>query len=111
YVAHIKASAVTREAARTQRRESALDPNLRQGTGLVHKLRELAAAEEFFQCSHNRANVNQGVGRRLARLLDAHPLVDHALHTQQPDAKLRLNQLTHAAHAAVAQVVDVVFAP
>ena len=33
---------------------------------------------------------------------------DHALHAQQADAELVLDQLAHGAHAAVAQVVDVV---
>ena len=51
------------------------------------------------------------IRRRLPRFLDAHALLDDALHAQQADAELRLDQLTHAAHAAVAEVVDVVLAP
>ncbi len=110
-VAYIKPGALTREATGTQGREAALVADLRQGISLIHKLRELAAAEEFFHRRHHRADIDQSVRRRLARLLNAHALLDHALHTQQANAKLRLNQLTHAAHAAIAQVVDIVLAP
>ena len=38
----------------------------------------------------------------------AHPLFDRALHAQQPDAILVLEQLADRADAAVAEVVDVV---
>ena len=37
-----------------------------------------------------------------------HALLDHALHAQQADAELVLDQLADRAHAAVAEVVDVV---
>ena len=39
---------------------------------------------------------------------DRHALLDHPLHAQQADAELVLDQLADRAHAAVAQVVDVV---
>ncbi len=49
------------------------------------------------------------LGARLRRILhDRHALFDDALHAQQAHAELLLNQLADAAHAAVAQVVDIV---
>ena len=48
------------------------------------------------------------LGAVSCRVRDRHPLADHALHAQQADAELVLDQLTHCTDAAVAQVVDVV---
>ena len=42
------------------------------------------------------------------RVGDGHALFDDALHAQQADAELVLDQLADRAHAAVAEVVDVV---
>ena len=81
---------------------------LGQRVGLVHELRKLRAAEELAHGRHHRADVDQRAGRRALRVLDGHALLDHALHAQQAHAELRLDQLAHRAHAAVAQVVDVV---
>ncbi len=48
-------------------------------------------------------------GRRgRVRVRDRHALFDDALHAQQADAELVLDQLAHGAHATVAEVVDVV---
>jgi len=71
----------------------------------------MAAAKELAHRRHHGANVDQGIGRRLARLLNAHALFRDALHAQQPDTKLRLDQFPDAAHPAIAQVIDVVFTP
>jgi hypothetical protein len=111
HVAHIETGALARETTGTQSRETALDTDLRQGIGLVYELRELAAAEELLHRRDHRANIDQRVWRGLARLLDAHAFLDHALHAQQANAELCLDQLAHAAHTAVAQVVDVILAP
>ena len=46
--------------------------------------------------------------RELLRVADAHALAHHALHAQQADAQLVLDQLAHRLDAAVAQMVDVV---
>ncbi len=42
------------------------------------------------------------------QILHGHALADDALHTGEADAELVLQQLAHAAQAAVAQMVDVV---
>src|SRR5947207_14295152 len=110
HVTHIEASTLTRETTRAQGREAALMTNFCQGIGLIHKLGELATAKELFHSSDNRADIDQRIGRRLTRLLNAHTLFNDALHAQQTDAELTLDQLSHTAHTAVAQVVDVILA-
>ncbi len=107
-VANVEAGALTREATRSQRREAALAGELGQRIGLVHELRELAATEELLHGGHDRADVDEHVGRRLVRLLDGHALLDHALHAQQADAEGVLDELAVGADAAVAEVVDVI---
>src|SRR5579884_3350425 len=85
-------------------------PNFGQGVGLIHELRKLAATKEFLHRCHDRANINQRIGSGLAWLLNTHTLFDDALHAQEADAELRLNEFTDAAYATITQVVDVVFA-
>ena len=81
---------------------------LRQRVRLIHKLGELGSTKEFpYRCYHG-ANVNEGTGRHRFRVNDAHVLLDHPLHAQQPDSELILNQLAYGAHPAVAQMVDVI---
>ena len=108
HVAHVEAGAVARETAGTQRREPALVRQLGQRVRLVHELRELRAAEELLHRRDDRADVDQRARRRLVRVDDRHALAHDALHAQQADAELVLDQLADGAHAAVAQVVDVV---
>ena len=49
--------------------------------------------------------------RRVDVLVNGHLLLDGALHAHEADAELVLEQLAHRAHAAVAEVVDVVHPP
>src|SRR5437899_7093390 len=109
-VTYIKAWTFARKAARTKGRETAFVTNLCQSVGLIHKLGKLTTTKEFSHGSNNRANINQGIGCCLSRLLDAHALFDNALHTQQTNTELRLDQLTHTTNTAIAQVVDIVLA-
>src|SRR5581483_6252821 len=90
--------ALARKSSRTQSGQTALMPDLRQSIGLVHKLGKLAAAEEFLHRRHNGTDIDQRVGGSLPWLLNAHALFHHALHAQQTNAELRLDQLAHAAH-------------
>src|SRR4029453_16427267 len=69
---------------------------------------ELAAAEELLHRCHDRADVDEGVRRRLVDLLDRHALADDALHAEQADAERVLDQLAVGADPAVAEMVDVV---
>ena len=79
-------------------------------SGLVWSMnwRELAAAEELAHRRHDRADVDQRVGVAVVGVGDRHALLDDALHAQQADAELVLDQLADGAHAPVAEVVDVV---
>jgi hypothetical protein len=83
--------------------------DLRQRIGLIHELRELAGSEEFADGRHHRLGVHQVVrhGRRHF-LVHRHLFFDGALHAHQADAELVFEQFAHRAHAAVAQVIDIV---
>ncbi len=109
HVADFESRAFAREAARSQGRKTPLVRDLRQRVGLVHELRELARSEELADGGHDRLGVHQVVrhGRRHL-LVHRHLFLDGALHAHQADAELVLEQLAHRAHAAVAQVVDIV---
>ena len=65
--------------------------------------------EELLHDRRNRLLVDQVVRHEGFDLLrDAHALLDRALHTNETDAVLVLDQLAHRADAAVTEVVDVV---
>ena len=108
-VADFESRALTRQTARPKCRQTALVRDLRQRVGLVHELRQLRRSEELADGSHDRLGVDQVVrhGRRHL-LVHAHLFLDGALHANQADAELVLQQLADRAHAAVAKVIDVV---
>ena len=108
HVADVEAGALAAQATRAQRGEASLVGQLGQRVRLVHELAELAAAEELLHGRHHRADVDQRVRRRLVGIGDRHALLDDALHAQQADAELVLDQLADGADAPVAEVVDVV---
>ena len=108
HVAHGEGSAVAVEAAGAEGGEAALVRQFRQRVGLVHELRELAAAEELLDGRGDRADVDQILRAHLVQVLNGHALLDHALQAGQAHADLVLQKLAHGAHAAVAEVVDVV---
>ncbi len=108
-VADFESRALTRQTARPKGRQTALVRDLRQRVGLVHELRQLRRSEELADGSHDRLGVHQVVrhGRRHF-LVHAHLFLDGAFHADQADAELVLQQFADRAHAAVAQVIDVV---
>ena len=109
HVAHLEPGALARQTARSESRETPLVGDLRERVGLVHELGELAGAEELADGGHHRLGVHQVVRHGRGHLLvDRHLLLDGALHAHQADAELVLQQFAHGAHAAVAQVVDIV---
>jgi hypothetical protein len=108
HVADLHAGAVARESTGAQRGEATLVRQSRDRVGLVHELAQLRGAEELLQRRDDRADVDQGLRRDGLDVLGGHPLADHALHAGQTGAQLVLDQLAHGAHAAVAEVVDVV---
>ena len=65
--------------------------------------------KELAHRSRHRLGVDQiARHRRLHFLMDRHLLLDRALHALETDAELVFEQLAHRAHAAVAEVIDVV---
>ena len=110
-VAYLEAGALPRKPARAEGAEPALVRQLCQRIGLVHELRELAAAEERLHHGAYRPGVDQIVGSRIVRLLDRHPLPDDPRHPRQPDGELVGEKLAHRTDPPVSQVVDVVDGP
>ena len=110
HVAHVEAGAIAAEAARTKRRQAPLVRQLGQRVGLVHELGQLAATEELLDAGDDGADVDQSPRRGRTGVLDGHALLNDALHAQQADAELVLQQFADGAHPAVAQVIDVVLA-
>jgi hypothetical protein len=108
HVAHLEARALAGQTARPKRREAALVRDFGQRVGLVHELRQLRGAEEFAHRRRRRLGVDQVLRHHRVDLDRGHALLDRALHAQQADAVLVLHQLADRAHAAVAEVVDVV---
>ena len=108
HVAHLEARALAGEPARAERGEPALVGDLGERVGLVHELRELRGAEELAHRRRRRLGVDQVVRHHGVDIDAAHALADRPLHAQQPDAVLVLHQLADRAHAAIAEIVDVV---
>ena len=80
----------------------------RERVGLVHELGELRGAEELAHGGRRRLGVDQVLRHHRVDVDRAHALLDGALHAQEAQAVLVLHQLADRAHAAVAEVVDVV---
>ena len=51
-----------------------------QGVRLVHELGELGAAEELFERSHYRPDVDDGLRSDGIHVFRGHPLAHHAFH-------------------------------
>ena len=107
-VTDVKARALSRKAARAESGHTALVRQLCQRVGLVHELAQRARTEELLDRGRHGADVDQALRGDDIEILQRHALADHALHAAKADAELVLQQLAHAADAAVAQVVDVV---
>ena len=109
-VADLETGAVTAQAAGAQSGQTALVGQLGQRVVLVHELRQRRGAEELLDGGDHRADVDEGLrgDDALVLALQGHALADDALHAGEADAELVLQQLTDAADAAVAQMVDVI---
>jgi hypothetical protein len=75
---------------------------------LVHELRELRRPEELLDDRRDRLVVDELLRHQRLDVLQAHALLDGALHADEADAVLILHQLADRADAPVAEVVDVV---
>ena len=107
-VADLETGALASQAARPQRREPALVRDLGERVGLIHELRELRRAEELLDHGGGRFVIDQLLRHQGLDVLQAHPLLDRPLHPHQSDPELVLDQLADRAHAAVAEMVDVI---
>src|SRR5699024_4660736 len=108
HIPDIEGGAVTTQAAGAQGGQAAPAGEIGQGGGPVHELAQGAGAEELLDGGGHRPDVDEGLRADDIQVLDGHPLPDDPLHAGKADAELVLQQLAHAAQAAVAQVVDVV---
>jgi hypothetical protein len=108
HVAHLEAGALAGQAARPERREATLVGD--SDSGLVWSMN----CESCEEPKNSRTAAAAGLalirscGMTVSISTDAHALADRALHAQQADAVLVLHQLADRAHAAVAEMVDVV---
>ena len=109
HVAHFEAGALARQTAWPEGRETPLVRHFGQRVGLVHELRQLRRPEELANRRHHRLRVDQVVRHGRGHfLVDRHLFLDRALHADQADAELVLEELADGTDAAVAQVIDVV---
>ncbi len=107
-VADLESGALAGKTARTKRGQPALVRDFAERIGLIHELRQLRRAEELLDHGRSRLVVDQLLRHQGLDILQAHPLFDRALHPDQPDAELVLDQLSDRAHAAIAKMVDIV---
>src|ERR1700674_4396092 len=108
-VAHLEPGAFAREAARPKGRETPLVGDFGERIGLVHELRELGTAEELANRRHDRLGVHKVVRHGGGHfLVHRHLFLNRALHADEADAELVLEEFADRTHAAVAEVIDVV---
>jgi len=83
---------------------------LSQRVRLIHELAELRTTEEFPHCRDHRPDVNQRKRRRLLSISDGHSLAHDALHAEEADPKLVLDQLANGLHPAIAKMINIILA-
>ena len=110
HVAHLKAGAITGQAARPQRGQAALVRGFSQRIDLIHELAELAAAEEIANHRAQGLRVHQLGRRHGVRFLieQSHALFHETLGTGQAHAALVGDQLTHRSHTTRTEVINVI---
>ena len=108
HVTHFEACALTGQTTRAKGRYTALVRDFGQGVGLVHELRELRRTKELFQGRGNRLAIDEVMGHQRLLLGLAQALFDRFFNPRQTGAVLVFCQLTNAAYAAIAKVVDVI---
>ena len=108
YVADFEPCTFTGKTARSQSGKTTLMRELGKRVRLVHELRQLGAAEEFLDSSYDRADIDERLYAHLILVLGGHSLANHSFHTGETDTELVLQELTDAADATIAQMVDVI---
>ena len=108
HVTDLHVGTLTGQTAGSQSGQTPLVGQLRQGVGLIHELAQGAGAEELLDGGSDGPDVDEALGRDDIQILNGHALPDDTLHAAKADAELVLQQLAHAAQAAVAQMVDII---
>lgn len=107
-VTDFEASALTSESARTHRGETALVLEFGERIDLVHELRQLRAREELLHRSGDWTWVDELPRDDGLDIAGTHAVLDVSDHTIESDTELVLDEFAHGAHAAIAEVVDIV---
>jgi len=107
-VADFEAGALAGQAARTQRRNTALVGDFRQRIVLIHELRQLRGAEELLDCSRHRLGVDQLLRAEIVGFGHRQTIAHRALDPDQADAEHVLGHFADRTHAPVTQVIDIV---
>ena len=97
YVSHLKARTLTRKATWAQSRDTTLVRHLRQWVVLIHKLRQLTGAKEFFDRSGNWLGVDKVLRHQAFALRHGQTLFNRALNTHKTDSELVLRHLANGA--------------
>ena len=108
YVADFVACTLTGQTARAKGRQTTFMSQLCQRVVLVHKLGQLAAAEEFLNSSNYRTDVDQRLRSNSLIVLNCHTFFNNAFHTGQADTELVLQQFANAAYTTIAQMVNII---
>ena len=109
HVADFESGAFARQTAGPEGRKAPLVRDFAERVGLIHELAELRRAEELADRGHDRLGVHQVVRHGRGHfLVHAHLFLDGAFHTDEADAKLIFEQLTHRANAPVSEMIDVI---
>ena len=109
YVSHLKACTFASQTARAQCRYTAFMSYFRQWVGLIHKLAQLAGAEEFFNRGRNRFRIDQVMRHQVLRFCLVQTLFNCTFYTSQTAAELVFSQLTHRTNTTITQVVNIVY--
>ncbi len=108
HIAHFQRCGLASQASGSQCAQASLVRELTQRVGLVHKLRQLAGAEERLDGCGNRLDCQNHLRHDLPLVHGGHALFGDLLHAQEAVAQLALQQLADGTHALVLQVVDLV---
>jgi len=109
HITHFEAGAFAVQTAGSEGRQSAFVSKLRKRVGLIHHLRQLAAAEEKVDGAADTLGIHQlGDAAQLVGVLEAHALLHRATQLQESLAEFLSCQLIDGAQATIAQMIDIV---
>ena len=107
-VAHLETRAVSRQTSRAKGRQTTLVSDLGKRVSLVHELRQCIRSKEAVDDRRQRLAVDKLCRREHLVVAHIHALAYSPSHTSKTNTELVCQLLANSAHAAVAQVVDIV---